>query len=134
MQIISCHGHSAEIVWQPSGNNGAKISEFFIQFNTTDDPDKWHQYYESFRGNVQSAFIDLPPWGTYAFRVLAKNTVGTSKPSDVTERTCNPPPDRPDGNPKDVHTRTDKTGMLSIVWTVSIGSFTRKPQHPFSAT
>ncbi|XP_041347734.1 neuroglian-like [Gigantopelta aegis] len=117
VQIISCHGHSAEIVWQPSGNNGAKISEFFIQFNTTDDPDSWHQYYESFRGNVQSAFIDLAPWGTYAFRIVAKNAVGISDPSSVTDRTCTPPPDRPDGNPKDVHTRTDKKGMLSIVWT-----------------
>ncbi|XP_041350235.1 neuroglian-like [Gigantopelta aegis] len=117
VQVISCHGHSAELVWQPGRSNGEKISRFVVQFNTSEDTEVWHDYFEEIRGGEHTAFIDLPPWGTYAFRVLAKNKVGLSKPSAVTRKMCTPPPDRPDGNPKNVRTRTDEKGKLVVEWT-----------------
>lgn len=120
VQVISCHGKSAEIVWQAGPNNGDDISGFIIQYNTSESKDTWHDSDDRSLGEDQTAYVNLNPWGTYSFRVLAMNSVGISKPSKATKRSCTTPPERPYRNPDNVHTTTDKKGMLVIEWTVSI--------------
>ncbi|XP_067685215.1 neuroglian-like isoform X1 [Haliotis asinina] len=118
VQVISCHGKSAEIVWQAGPNNGDDITGFIIQYNTSESKDTWHDSDDRSLGDEQTAYVNLNPWGTYSFRVLAMNSVGISKPSKPTKRSCTTPPERPYRNPDNVHTTTEKKGMLVIEWTV----------------
>ncbi|PVD25356.1 hypothetical protein C0Q70_15856 [Pomacea canaliculata] len=117
VEVRSCHGNRAELAWRAAPANGAKIREYSLEFNTSDAPDVWYPYYERIPGDRHEFFVDLAPYGTYTFRLLARNDIGDSQPSDVTRRSCTTPPDKPDRNPKQVVTRTHKKGYLVIEWT-----------------
>ncbi|XP_012937506.1 protein sidekick-2 [Aplysia californica] len=117
VKVMSCHGNSANIVWEEGNNNGAEIVGYTLQFNTSDYPDMWYDYDEQFDRNARAATLQLYPWGSYSFRVKSRNSLGSSKPSPATSRTCTTPPDRPDRNPSNVRTRTDKKKTLIIEWT-----------------
>ncbi|CAG5120217.1 unnamed protein product, partial [Candidula unifasciata] len=116
VRVQSCHGNTAEISWLPGNSNGASILRYTVQFNLSDKPDTWYNYYDECPGDSTQAFVSLSPYGTYSFRVIAKNAVGASRPSSATTRECTTPPDRPDRNPSGVQTRTDKKGFLVIEW------------------
>ena len=62
----------------------------------------------------------LSPWGNYSFRVLAKNKLGTSRPSTPTARICSTPPDVPHHNPRGICTLNRKPYQLVITWEVGI--------------
>ena len=113
-------GNTAELMWKPGYDGGSKIVSFLVQFNTSENPAHWNYYYEEILGDVKTVHVNLPPWGTYSFRILAKNGVGYSEPSLPTKGTCTTPPEKPGGNPKDVRTLTYKKGKLIVTWTVSI--------------
>ncbi|XP_041347562.1 neuroglian-like isoform X2 [Gigantopelta aegis] len=116
LQLISCHGQSAELVWDPGDEHGASIRMYTVQFNASYQPDTWHDYSEPFDGETANALVSVSPWGTYAFTVIAHNSAGPSEPSNVTSSSCSAPPDKPDRNPKNVHARTDTKGKLVIEW------------------
>lgn len=119
VRVQSCHGNTAEISWLPGKSNGAKILGYMVQFNLSDKSETWYDYYDECPGDTTQAFVSLSPYGTYSFRVIARNAVGASQPSFSTTRECTTPPDRPDRNPSGVQTRTDKKGFLVIEWEVS---------------
>ena len=123
VEVVACIGRSAQLRWEKGKENGAEISRYIVQFNTSDTPDRWHDYFEQFPTGARQATIELSPWGTYAFRVKAMTELGVSKPSAVTAGTCTTPPERPDTNPKNVRTRTDIKNMLVVEWNVSWGCF-----------
>lgn len=134
MEVRSCHGNRAELAWRAAPANGAKIREYSLEFNTSDAPDVWYPYYERIPGDRHEFFVDLAPYGTYTFRLLARNDIGDSQPSDVTRRSCTTPPDKPDRNPKQVVTRTHKKGYLVIEWTVGRTSLSVIGTHTFTPT
>uniref|UniRef100_A0A2C9KKB0 Uncharacterized protein n=1 Tax=Biomphalaria glabrata TaxID=6526 RepID=A0A2C9KKB0_BIOGL len=117
VKVSSCHGNSAGLTWDAARENGAEILGYVVQFNTSDHPDIWHDYDEQFDGSTRVATLQLYPWGTYSFRVKARNVMGSSKPSATTTRMCTTPPDRPDRNPTNVRTRTDTKKTLAVEWT-----------------
>lgn len=119
VRVLGCHGNTAEIAWVPGRSNGANTTGFTVQFNLRDSPDTWFDFYEEILPDKNKSYVELSPYGTYSFRVLARNEVGTSRPSSVTSRECTTPPDRPDRNPGGVRTKTDKKGYLVIEWEVS---------------
>ena len=119
VSIISCTGNSAELIWEPGHDGGSKILSYLVQFNTSENPLHWNYYFEEIPGDVKSIHVNLPAWGTYSFRILAKNSVGYSGPSSPTKDHCTTPPEKPGGNPKDVRTLTYKKGKLIVTWTVS---------------
>ncbi|XP_059162592.1 neuroglian-like [Physella acuta] len=116
VRVLGCHGNTAEIAWVSGRSNGANITGFTVQFNLRDSPDTWFDFYEEILPDKSKSYVELSPYGTYSFRVLARNEVGTSRPSSVTSRECTTPPDRPDRNPGGVRTKTDKKGYLVIEW------------------
>ena len=91
-----------------------------MQFNTSDNPSQWNNYYEEIPGENKKGTVHLLPWGTYSFRILTRNTLGYSEPSIPTHDTCTTPPDHPDGNPNNVRTLTYKKNKLIIAWMVSV--------------
>ncbi|CAL1543864.1 unnamed protein product, partial [Lymnaea stagnalis] len=117
VRVNSCHGNAAELSWQPGKSNGANITYYIVQFSLDDKYETtWFDFYEEISGDKTTSQVELSPYGIYMFRVLARNEVGTSKPSAVPSRKCTTPPDRPDRNPSKVRTRTDKKGFLVIEW------------------
>ncbi|PVD25360.1 hypothetical protein C0Q70_15860 [Pomacea canaliculata] len=116
VEITSCHGNTAELQWEGGPENWATVTRYIVQFNSSVEPVRWHDYYEQFPAGSRRALVVLSPWGTYSFRVKAVNDVGVSKPSSVTSRECTTPPDRPDSNPKNVRTRTDVKNTLVVEW------------------
>ncbi|XP_076469463.1 neuroglian-like [Babylonia areolata] len=117
LEIRSVHGNRAELVWQAGPDHGAKVTQYLLQFNTSDTPDVWYDYFETIPGDKLQTFVDLPPWGTYTFRLIARNELGYGEPSLATPQSCTTPPDRPDRNPKDVITLTHKRRHLIVEWT-----------------
>ena len=109
------------VSWQPGPDNGADITWYTVQYNLVDSPDDWFDYYETASGDRREQSIELAPFGTYHFRVVAMNAVGKGLPSDVTSGQCTTPPDRPNRNPRSVRSRTDRKGFLVIEWEVSGG-------------
>ncbi|KAI8742828.1 neuroglian [Biomphalaria glabrata] len=116
VRVISCYGNTAELSWQPGKSNGAEIQQFVLQYTLKEKPDTWFDFYDEVSGDKNTSYVEIPPYGTYMFRVLARNAVGVSRPSAVTSRECTTPPDRPDRNPINVLTKTDKKGFLVIEW------------------
>ncbi|CAG5136247.1 unnamed protein product, partial [Candidula unifasciata] len=116
VRVKSCHGNTAEISWMHGKSNGAEILGYTVQFNLLEKPEAWYDSYEESPGDSTQAFVSLAPYGTYSFRVRARNAVGCSRPSSVTSRECTTPPDRPDRNPGKVKSLTDKKGFLVIEW------------------
>ena len=117
---MACLGNSAELLWTAGSDGGAKITSYHVQFNTSDNPLNWNNYYDSIAGDVESIHVNLAPWGTYNFRLLAKNDVDFSEPSLPTKQECTTTPTRPGGNPKNVRTLTYKTGKMIVTWEVRI--------------
>ncbi|XP_035828477.1 neural cell adhesion molecule L1, partial [Aplysia californica] len=83
-RVINCHGNTAKVSWEPGNENGAKITSYTVQFNLLDKPDDWYDFYESAAGDEREQNVELSPYGTYSFRVVAKNSVGYGRPSVVT--------------------------------------------------
>ncbi|GFR93851.1 neural cell adhesion molecule L1 [Elysia marginata] len=117
VRLVSCHGNTAALSWEPGEENGNKVLEFQVQFNTSDNPDVWHDFEESFDQEARMVTLDLYPGLTYSFRVKARNVLGSSKPSAPTDRKCTTAPDRPDRNPRNVRTNTGVKNTLVIEWT-----------------
>lgn len=121
--MIGCIAHTAELMWTNGHDGGDKIKSFLVQYNTSENPNYWNNYYEEISDSETQTTLELAPWVTYSFRVLAQNTVGYSEPSLPTVTTCTSPPDHPVGNPKNVRTLTHKKGKLIISWTVSVYNY-----------
>lgn len=122
VEISSCGPKRVELIWRDGWDGGEPITEYLIQFNTSDNPFYWNSADEEIEyldKKSKTAFITLSPWGWYSFRVMAKNSLGYSEPSLPTKTECNTPPERPTSNPVNVKTKTDKKGKLIITWDVS---------------
>ncbi|XP_022300352.2 neuroglian-like [Crassostrea virginica] len=119
VEISSCGPKRVELIWRDGWDGGEPITEYLIQFNTSDNPFYWNSADEEIEyldKKSKTAFITLSPWGWYSFRVMAKNSLGYSEPSLPTKTECNTPPERPTSNPVNVKTKTDKKGKLIITW------------------
>ena len=123
VEVITCPGHKAELMWVDGNNNGDDIISYIVQYNTSIDPFYWYTAYDEVKTSAleqsKSYIIHLAPGVKYSFRVLAKNSLGYSKPSKPTPTSCDIPPSRPYSNPDNVATKTDKEGKLVITWDVS---------------
>ena len=62
--------------------------------------------------------VSMTPWANYTFRVIARNKVGNSAPSEASS-TCSTPADVPFKNPDNVEGRGTTPSNLVIYWTIS---------------
>lgn len=90
-----------------------------MQFNTTFTPDTWIDIETNVSQSQRSIMVALSPYGNYTFRVLARNKIGISPPSQHTQDVCRTEADRPTKNPENVIGEGDLPDNLVIFWTVS---------------
>ena len=74
-------------------------------------------------GTATEFKVPMSPWTNYTFRVIARNKVGDSLPSDVS-KDCQTPEDVPYKNPDNVMGRGNSSRNLIISWTVRL-----RPNH-----
>jgi hypothetical protein len=112
---IQCNNRDAVIEWTPSGDNRAPILTYTIQFNTSFTPDSWEVSFENVPATETRFKVEMSPWSNYTFRVIARNKIGPSLPSDHSPM-CTTPPDVPHKNPDNVEGRGTSPTNLVVSW------------------
>jgi len=112
---IQCNNRDATIEWTPSGDNRSPILTYTIQSNTSFTPDSWDVAFDSVPATDTSFKIAMSPWSNYTFRVIARNKIGPSLPSDHSSM-CTTPPNVPHKNPDNVQGRGTQPTNLVISW------------------
>ncbi|KAG7157810.1 Neuroglian-like 2 [Homarus americanus] len=112
---VICNDRDASVEWQPMGDNRAPILGYVIQYNTSFTPDTWENAFDSVPATSTQFNINLSPWANYTFRVIARNAIGPSQPSDHSEM-CTTPYDVPYKNPDGVEGKGSTPNDLVIKW------------------
>ena len=98
---VQCNNRDAVIQWTPSGDNRAPILLYTIQYNSSFTPDSWEVSYNDVPATETRFKVEMSPWSNYTFRVIARNKIGPSLPSDHSKM-CSTPADVPYKNPDNV--------------------------------
>nr|XP_057933265.1 neuronal cell adhesion molecule a isoform X19 [Doryrhamphus excisus] len=106
---------SVRLTWIPGDEHNSPTQKFLIQFeDLLHQPNVWVNMTEV-PGMSTTAHLDLSPYVYYSFRVLAKNQVGYSQPSQAS-RQYRTNPAAPDDNPSHVQGEGTEPGNLVISW------------------
>lgn len=112
---VLCNDRDASVEWQAMGDNRAPILGYIIQYNTSFTPDTWENAFDSVPATSTQFNINLSPWANYTFRVIARNKIGPSLPSDHSGM-CTTPQDVPYKNPDGVEGKGSTPQNLVIKW------------------
>ncbi|RWS15378.1 neuronal cell adhesion molecule-like protein [Dinothrombium tinctorium] len=111
---VECDNLTALIEWIPSGDGRSPITGYTIQYNTSFTSD-WYDAFANVPA-VDSKFkVSLSPWANYTFRVIATNKIGSSLPSQVSDK-CTTGEDVPHKNPDGVVGRGTTPHNMVISW------------------
>ncbi|XP_037099131.1 neuronal cell adhesion molecule a isoform X8 [Syngnathus acus] len=111
---------SVQLTWIPGDEHNSATQNFLIQYeDLLHQPGIWVNMTEV-AGTSTTAQLELSPHVYYSFRVLAKNQVGYSQPSQPS-RQYRTNPAAPDENPSNVHGEGTEPGNLVISWTSLTG-------------
>ncbi|XP_027859436.1 neurofascin homolog (chicken) a isoform X18 [Xiphophorus couchianus] len=106
---------SVRLTWIPGNDRRSPVTEFLVQFEENRwEPGRW-QDLSSFPGDLNSVILQLAPNVNYQFRVIARNSVGRSQPSQPSPRyktTAAPP----DAIPRDLRGWGSDKDNMEITW------------------
>ncbi|XP_061770260.1 neuronal cell adhesion molecule a isoform X8 [Nerophis ophidion] len=106
---------SVRLTWIPGDEHNSPTQKFLIQYeDLLHQPGVWVNMTEV-PGTSTTAHLNLSPFVYYSFRVLAKNQVGYSQPSQASHQ-YRTNPAAPDDNPSDVQGEGTEPGNLVISW------------------
>ena len=115
---VKCNKRDAAIRWKAMGDNRSPILHYTIQFNTSFTPDTWEDAHKDVPATETSFTVGMKPYANYTFRVIARNKIGPSKPSDHGPNpACQTPKDVPQKNPMNVKGHGNRPDNLVISWT-----------------
>ncbi|XP_070405223.1 neurofascin homolog (chicken) a isoform X11 [Nothobranchius furzeri] len=106
---------SVRLTWIPGNEHRSPVTEFHVQFEEDRwEPGKW-QNLSVYPGDLNSVILQLAPFVRYQFRVIARNSVGLSEPSQPSPRytTSGAPPD---AIPRDLRGWGSKKDNMNITW------------------
>ncbi|CAB1336464.1 unnamed protein product, partial [Coregonus sp. 'balchen'] len=106
---------SVRLSWTPGDSKHSPIKEYLVQYDDDDWlPFNWRNL-STYPGNLNSVILQLSPFIIYAFRVIAINDIGMSKPSRSSDnfQTGGAPPDAIPKNIKGVGTWRNS---MAISW------------------
>lgn len=113
---VNCDQFTALVEWKPNGDRRAPILSYSIQYNTSFSPDTWEDAFANIPAPDTRFLVSLSPWANYTFRVIARNKIGPSPPSDTSSR-CSTTETVPYKNPDKVMGRGTERHNLVISWT-----------------
>ncbi|XP_049512867.1 neuroglian isoform X2 [Dermacentor silvarum] len=111
---VECEAFTALIEWAPRGDNRASILSYSVQYSVT--PNSWEDIGPEIPAPDTSFRLALSPWANYTFRVVARNKVGPSAPSEPSATTCVTPESVPFKNPDSVTGRWNIYDDLIVSW------------------
>jgi len=113
---LECDSFKATLQWTSTGDRRAPILSYDIQQNTTARPDVWESAFYNVPASDPRFTLGLQPWLNYTFRVIARNKIGQSLPSEPSG-VCTSEKSVPHINPTDVKGRGTSPNNLVISWT-----------------
>lgn len=113
---LECDSMKATLSWTSTGDRRAPIQNYDIQQNTSAKPDVWESAFYNVPASDPRFTLSLNPWLNYTFRVIARNKIGQSLPSEPSA-TCTSDKAQPYTNPTDVKGRGTTPHNLVISWT-----------------
>ncbi|XP_022105024.1 neuronal cell adhesion molecule-like isoform X2 [Acanthaster planci] len=100
--------------WTSGGDGNARITEYIISFETNFDDLGW-QVIDTVSAPSTQASLDLSPWVTYHFRVVAVNDIGQSPPSPLSESYSTNPAALTEA-PENVKLDATDPGKMRVTW------------------
>ncbi|KAM9705458.1 neuronal cell adhesion molecule a isoform 4-T4 [Menidia menidia] len=111
---------SVQLTWTPGDEHNSPTQYFLIQYeDLLHQPGTWVNLTEV-AGTSTTAQLQLSPYVYYSFRVLARNEVGFSQPSERSSQ-YRTNPAAPDENPSNVRGIGTEPNNLVISWTPLTG-------------
>ncbi|XP_076361672.1 cell adhesion molecule Dscam1-like isoform X3 [Tachypleus tridentatus] len=111
---MSLGSRTVELSWKPSYSGNSAIIKYTVQYKNTSD-DWSHCLQVSVSGLETSATIrNLLPVSSYDLRIIAENSLGKSKPSEVL--TLVTEEEVPGGPPLDVRVEANGAHSLKVTW------------------
>ncbi|KAJ8416364.1 hypothetical protein AAFF_G00356520 [Aldrovandia affinis] len=115
LELTDQSARSVQLTWTPGDEHNSPIQSFIIQYeDSLNRPGVWRNLTEV-PGAKTTAHLKLSPYVNYAFRVLALNEVGFSKPS-APSRHYRTEAAAPEENPSDVKGVGTDHDNLVISW------------------
>ncbi|XP_060602695.1 aminopeptidase Ey-like isoform X2 [Ruditapes philippinarum] len=114
--ILACTKHSAVITWTSMPDINSPIQKFHVEYNHSLSPDVWTRAATVSNELVNEVNVELRPFASYNFRVIAENVIGQSEASVPSASVCKTESQVPDKNPSNVRTDTSKPGWLIVKW------------------
>ncbi|KAJ7421674.1 hypothetical protein BTVI_17073 [Pitangus sulphuratus] len=116
LELTDLKERSVQLTWIPGDDNNSPITDYIVQFEEDRlQPGVWHNH-SRYPGSVNSALLSLSPYVNYQFRVIAVNDVGSSVPSEPSER-YQTNGARPEINPTGVQGAGTQKNNMEITWT-----------------
>ncbi|XP_041326431.1 neurofascin isoform X3 [Pyrgilauda ruficollis] len=116
LELTDLAERSVRLTWIPGDDNNSPITDYIVQFEEDRfQPGVWHDH-SRYPGSVNSAVLNLSPYVNYQFRVIAVNDVGSSVPSEPSER-YQTNGARPEINPTGVQGAGTQKNNMEITWT-----------------
>ncbi|XP_038018130.1 neurofascin isoform X12 [Motacilla alba alba] len=116
LELTDLAERSVRLTWIPGDDNNSPITDYVVQFEEDRfQPGVWHDH-SRYPGSVNSAVLSLSPYVNYRFRVIAVNDVGSSVPSEPSER-YQTNGARPEINPTGVQGAGTQKNNMEITWT-----------------
>ncbi|XP_060743089.1 neuronal cell adhesion molecule a isoform X1 [Tachysurus vachellii] len=115
LELTDPGARSVQLTWIPGDEHNSPIKKFHIQYeDALHDRGKWHNLTEV-PGTKTTAHLKLSPYVHYRFRVIARNEVGFSHPSQPSH-VYKTSPAAPDENPSEVKAMGTQPDNLVISW------------------
>ncbi|XP_056240774.1 neural cell adhesion molecule L1.1-like isoform X2 [Seriola aureovittata] len=110
--------HSLTLSWIPGQSHNSPIAVFIVeaqeQQHTEEGKWRWEEW-KQVPGDFNHLQLNLHPYCTYRFRVIAVNEIGPSSPSKPSQHHRSPPA-VPDFNPTGVRSDSTDPKTLVITW------------------
>ncbi|XP_036432217.1 neuronal cell adhesion molecule-like isoform X7 [Colossoma macropomum] len=115
LELTDPGARSVQLTWIPGDEHNSPIKKFLIQYeDALHDSGTWHNLTEV-PGTKTTAHLKLSPFVHYSFRVIARNDIGYSLPSQPS-RQYRTNPAAPDENPSEVKGMGTEPNNLVISW------------------
>lgn len=86
LELTDLAERSVRLTWIPGDDNNSPITDYIVEFEEDRfQPGVWFNH-SRYPGSVNSAVLRLAPYVNYQFRVIAVNEVGSSYPSQPSDR------------------------------------------------